>query len=123
MPRPPAVRSTVAALAAFVALQGVAWAEPVSLKQRDAVQAYLAPSLVLPGTAIWQFEPLKDYVSGQKLVCGKVNYQSAQQTYLGYHQFFAALDGDRVTVAQIDNPAQDPSGKLRAKLDLFCGKG
>ena len=108
---------------AILALPACAWAEPVPLKQQDAVESYLAPGLVLPSTALWQFEPLKDYVSGQKLVCGKVNYQSSRHTYLGYHQFYAALDGDRVTVAQIDNPVEDPSGKLRAKLDLLCGKG
>ncbi len=122
MPTRLAVQCAAAILAAYPALPGPAQAEPVSLKQRDAVEAYLAPGLVLPNTAIWQFAPLKDYVSGQKLVCGKVNFQSARQTYLGYHQFYAALDGDRVTVAQIDNPVQDPSGRLRAKLDLLCGK-
>ena len=116
----PAARSTAVLI---LALAGPAWADPVSLQQQDAVEAYLAPGLVLPSTALWQFEPLKDYVSGQKLVCGKVNFQSSRHTYLGYHQFYAALDGERVTVAQIDNPVEDPSGKLRAKLDLLCGKG
>ncbi len=120
MPRLPA--AWPCALAILLAPLGRASSEPVPLKQQDAVEAYLAPGLVRPSTALWEFEPLKDYVSGQKLVCGKVNFQSSRHTYLGYHQFYAALDGDRVTVAQIDNAVEDPSGKLRAKLDLLCGK-
>ena len=122
MPMLPAARRAATA-AIVLAMPVAARAEPVSLKQRDAVEAFLAPGMVRPSMALWQFEPLKDYVSGQKLVCGKVNFQSSRQIYLGYHQFYAALDGDRVTSAQIDNATQDPSGKLRAKLDLLCGKG
>ena len=123
MPILPAVRSAATTLSLVLVVPVAARAEPASLKQRDAVEAYLAPSLVRPSTALWQFELLKDYAGGEKFVCGKVNFQSSRQTYLGYHQFYAVLDGDRVTSAQIDNTAQDPSGKLRAKLDLLCGKG
>lgn len=82
----------------------------------------MAPAMVLPETAIWQFAPIKPYLGSQRLACGAVNYQSAMRRYMGFHRFYAILDDDRVILAQIQNDGQDPAGRLRNKLDFLCGK-
>ncbi len=97
-------------------------AEPPSIRQQDAIEDYLSPNFVLPQTSVWRFADVKPYIGGQVLVCGKVNFQSAMQRYLGFHRFYAALDHDRVVLAQIESPVDDPSGRLSEKLDLLCGK-
>jgi hypothetical protein len=91
-------------------------------RQRDLVEEALAPNLVLPQTAMWQFAALKPYVDGARLICGWVNYQSLMRRYVGIRRFYAILDEDRVTLAQIEDDQSDPSGRLHGKLDMLCGK-
>jgi hypothetical protein len=87
----------------------------------DVVEDYLAPTLVLPETAEWSFDPLKPYLSGQTLVCGWVDYQSSARQYVGKHRFYAILDGSRVTAAQIYDRAEDNAGNIAKKFVAICG--
>ncbi len=114
-----------AAFAAFVGLlapTGPTSAEEATIKQRDAIEDYMAPNFVLPESSIWRFSAIKPYIGGKKLVCGEVNFQSAMRQYVGFHRFYVTLDDNRVVLAQIENKNADPSGKLAARLDLLCGK-
>ena len=109
-------------LAALLAWPALCRAQPPTLQERDAIEDFLLFNFVYPQTSIWQFGDTKPYIGSQTLVCGKVNFQSAMRSYGGFKRFYAALDHGRVTVAQIDNPYEDVSGRLAAKLDLLCGK-
>jgi hypothetical protein len=109
-------------LAATAAAAMPAGAQELTLHQRDLVEDAMAPKMVLPETAIWEFGPFKPYLGTTKLVCGRVNYQSAMRQYVGFHRFYALMDGEDVTLIQIQDDPTDPSGKLRAKLDFLCGK-
>ncbi len=109
-------------LAAALACPARGSAEPPTVQQQDTVEDYLVPNFVLPQTSIWRFADVKPYVGGQTLICGKVNFQSAMRRYQGFHRFYAVLTNGRVTLAQIDNPDEDVSGRLGEKLDLLCGK-
>lgn len=105
----------------FAALPLLGQAEDSSLHQRDLVIAKLDNQLVIPETALWRWAPLKPYLGSVKLVCGEVNYESSTRKYQGYHRFYALVDSDRVTLAQIEDARQDPSGRLKEKLDDLCG--
>ena len=94
----------------------------VSLHERDLIEESLAHYLVLPGTALWRFSGKKPYLGSTQLVCGSVNYQSSVRKYVGYHRFYALLDDGRVTLSQIEDRFEDPSGRLGDKLDFLCGK-
>ena len=109
-----------AGLAALMA--GPVRAEELTAHERDLVQEWLAPNMVLPNMALWQFGPFKPYVGSARLVCGTVNFQSAMRRYVGSHRFYAILDDGRVTLAQIQDDQQDTSGRLHKKLDFLCGK-
>ena len=97
-------------------------ANEVSLHERDLIEESLAHYLVLPGTALWRFAGKKPYLGSTQLVCGSVNYQSSVRKYVGYHRFYALLDGGHVTLSQIEDRFEDPSGRLGDKLDYLCGK-
>jgi hypothetical protein len=114
------------ALALAVALllgvtASAAQAQDLTPHLRDAIEDALAPDLVFPETANWRFDPIKPYLGTQKLVCGWVDYQSAERKYVGAHRFYAILDGATVTKAQINDPSEDISGSLASKLKLLCG--
>ena len=129
MPALPSLRLVVSTILAL-ACSGIlacgatqAATDEPTLPQRDAVEEWLSGNMVLPETALWKFEPVKPYLGSGKLLCGAVNYQSLMRRYVGYHRFYAIMYDDRVTLAQIENPGEDPSGRLHAKLELLCGKG
>ena len=94
----------------------------VSLHERDLIEDSLAKYLVMPETALWRFTPKKPYLGSTKLVCGTVDYQTSLHKYVGYHRFYALLDDGRVTLSQIEDKFEDPSGRLADKLDFLCGK-
>ena len=110
-------------LAASFACPIDGWAEPPTVQQQDLIEDHFIPNFVLPQTSIWRFSDVRPYIDGQTLICGKVNFQSAMRRYVGFQRFFAAIDHDQIILAQLENPDEDPSGKLAAKLDLLCGKG
>ena len=101
---------------------GSAMADEVSVEVRDRVEEALSGTFMQPQTAIWRFDSDKPYVSGKRIVCGAVNFQSAQQMYVGYYQFYAIVTDGKVLVAQIADPVSDVSGKLAETLRQFCGK-
>ncbi len=96
-------------------------AEEVSTPVQDQIEAKLSDGFLIPQTTIWHFDGDKPYVGGERVVCGWVNFQSAQQTYVGYHQFYAIVSDNTVTLTQIDDPVSDTSGELAAKLKSLCG--
>ena len=98
------------------------FAEEVSLGVRDGIEDKLSPAFLSPQTTLWRFDSEKPYVSGKRVVCGWVNFQSAQQTYVGYHQFYAMILDGQVILAQIDDPVSDTSGELAVKLKALCGE-
>ncbi len=100
---------------------GQAAAEEVSSQIRDQVEEKLSDAFLAPQTTIWQFDAELPYVSGERVVCGWVNFQSAQQKYVGFHQFYAIVSAGQVTLAQIDDPVSDISGQLADKLKTLCG--
>ena len=106
---------------AMLAGQGRAVAGEVGTPVRDLIEEKLSDAFLAPQTTIWHFDEERPYISGERIVCGWVNFQSAQQTYVGFHQFYAILIKDDVTLAQIDDPVSDASGELAAKLKLLCG--
>ena len=113
-----------ACVVGFPALAGTlraAAADEVSVAVRDRIEENLSGAFILPQTTVWRFDEEKAYVSGERVVCGWVNFQSAQQRYVGYHQFYAIMNDGQVDLAQIDDPVSDTSGKLAGKLKLLCG--
>ncbi len=96
--------------------------DEVTLPERDLIEASLAKYLVRPATAMWRFTPKKPYLGTTRLVCGQVNYETSERRYVGYHRFYALLDQGRVTLSQIEDKFEDPSGRLADKLDFLCGK-
>lgn len=118
-----AMRLWLLACAAALTIQtAFAAASDVDQPTRDRVEESLASVFVRPQTAIWRFDDYKPYVDGDHVVCGAVNFQSAQQHYLGFHQFYAIIHDHGVTLAQIADPMADTSGKLSEKLMELCGK-
>jgi hypothetical protein len=97
--------------------------QELTQQQRDMIADAMAPQLVLPETAQYRFDAPKPYVDGASVVCGQVNYQSAGRVYTGFHNFYAILQNGAVTLAQIDAPDEDATGKLRLKLKVLCGRG
>ncbi len=93
----------------------------VSLPMQDAIEDKLSGAFISPQTAIWHFDADVPYISGERLVCGWVNFESAQQKYVGYHQFYAITFSGAVTLVQMDDPVSDTSGQLAAKLKSLCG--
>ena len=106
---------------AWAGLCGPAAADEVSTDLRDQVTEKLSDAFLAPQTTMWKFDAELPYVSGKRVVCGWVNFQSAQQTYVGYHQFYAIISDGQVTVAQIDDPVSDVSGQLASTLKALCG--
>ncbi len=104
------------------AVPQAAHAAEVDQDVRDKVEDSLAGVFVRPQTTIWRFDEYKPYVDGDHVVCGWANFESAQQSYVGYHQFYAIMHDGAVTLAQIADPLSDTSGKLAEKLDELCGK-
>lgn len=96
--------------------------KPPTQQQRDAIEAKLSLFMVLPETTIWRFAPVKPYLGDQVLVCGQVNFQAASRKYIGFRRFYATLDDNRVTLAQLEDQITDPSGRMHQKIDLLCGK-
>ncbi len=107
--------------AVLAGLSGRAAADEVSIGVRDGIEEKLSPAFLAPQTTLWRFDSEKPYVSGKQVVCGWVNFQSAQQTYVGYHQFYAMILNGQVILAQIDDPVSDTSGQLAATLKTLCG--
>jgi len=96
--------------------------EALSQHLRDLIEDYLAPTLVLPETAEWSYDPVKPFVGGQTLVCGWVNYQSSVRKYVGMHRFYAILQGNTVNDAEIYDPAEDNAGNIAKKFVTICGR-
>ena len=113
----------VAALVWMSALAAVAGAETPGTVLQDRVEDALSQNFVRPETAIWRFEDMKSYTGGEAVVCGSVNYESSAHKYLGFHRFYAIVDGSKVTLAQVSDPTQDTSGRLEEKLHVLCDKG
>ncbi len=107
--------------AAMMTGAAAARADEVPAAVRDLVTEKLAATFLQPQTTLWRWDSDNPYVGSERVVCGMVNFQSAQQRYTGYHQFYAIIDGDAVVLTQIDNPVYDTSGKLRDKLTQLCG--
>ncbi len=102
-------------------LPGGAAAGEVTTETRDRIEEKLSDAFLAPQTTLWQFDAELPYVSGERVVCGWVNFQSAQQKYVGFHQFYAIVANGLVTLAQIDDPVSDTSGELANKLSTLCG--
>ncbi len=105
----------------FAGVPAGAAAGEVATEIRDRIEEKLSPAFLLPQTTLWQFDAELPFVGGEHVVCGWVNFQSAQQKYVGFHQFYAILSGGAVTLAQIDDPVSDTSGELADKLKTLCG--
>ncbi len=103
------------------ACAGAARADDVPVALQDTVEAAMALNFIRPQTTVWRFDGVKPYVLGDRVVCGYVNFQTASAHYLGYHQFYAVIHEGTVALAQIDDPANDSSGQLAAKLRQLCG--
>jgi hypothetical protein len=121
--------SLAAALAACLALAWPARADPppgtesVPLDIRDAVEAAIAVHLVLPETARWTFEFMAPYITGGKVVCGRVDYQSAMRTYVGAKRFYAVVKHGVVTLSQLqDPPFIDTTGAEARDFALLCDR-
>ncbi len=108
--------------AAIVGWSGRAVADEVTLQMRDQIEDRLSSAFIAPQTAIWHFDADLPYVGAERVVCGWVNFQSAQQKYVGFHQFYAIFSSGQITVSQIEDPVSDTSGELAEKLKAFCGK-
>ena len=85
------------------------------------VESAFAPQLVLPATAMWRFEYMKPYGSGQ-IVCGHVNFQRSTRQYIGFLGFYAVVRHGRVGISGIEaeNAMQDPTGSIKFAYDSMC---
>jgi hypothetical protein len=108
-------------LPALAATSPGAGASPVPLDIRDKVEEYFRQGFVLPQTNIWRFDSMKPYVSGDQVVCGWVNFQSAAQVFVGFHQFYAIIHQGEISLAQMSDPGEDTTGARADKLALLCG--
>ncbi len=107
--------------AMFAWVPGPASADEVAVPVQDRIEEKLSSTFFSPQTTLWHFDTEKAYVNGERTVCGWVNFQSAQQTYVGYHQFYAIIDHGEVRLAQIEDPVSDTTGVLASKLKSLCG--
>jgi hypothetical protein len=90
---------------------------------QDLIEAEISPQLVLPQTALWQFDFKAPYSEGGELVCGRVNYQSAMRKYLGPQRFYAIIKNGAVQRVQLqDPPYVDPTGAEAERFRLFCDR-
>jgi hypothetical protein len=97
--------------------------ESVPLPIRDAVEAAIAVHLVLPETAKWTFEFMTPYITGGKVVCGRVDYQSAMRQYVGPKRFYAVVKHGVVTLSQLqDPPFIDTTGAEARDFALLCDR-
>jgi len=97
--------------------------EKVPLDIRDLVEAEIAPHLVLPETAKWDFEFMAPYITGGKVVCGRVDYQSAMRRYVGPKRFYAIIKHGAVSVSQLqDPPFLDSTGAEARDFALLCDR-
>lgn len=110
----------IVALLLLTAIAVPAVAETVAPTLRDTIEDTMSTNFVRPQTTIWRFDAMKPYLGDEQVVCGWVNYESAAQKYLGFHQFYAIVSNGAVTLSQIGDPTQDPSGKLAEKLKALC---
>ncbi len=100
-----------------------AGAGSVPLETQDLVEAAISPQLVLPQTALWEFDFRVPYSEGGELVCGRVNYQSAMRKYLGPQRFYAIIQGGVVKRSQLqDPPYVDPTGAEAERFRLLCDR-
>ena len=106
---------------AMCACAAPALADDVPVALQDTVEAAVGTNFIRPQTTVWRFDGVKPYVLGDRVVCGYVNFQSAGAHYLGFHQFYAIIHEDAVSLAQIADPDTDASGQLAAKLRQLCG--
>jgi hypothetical protein len=96
-------------------------ADSIPLETRDLVQAAISVHLVLPQTARWEFLFMTPYAGGGKLVCGRVNFQSAERRYVGPIRFYAIVASGRVTRSQLQDPPNiDTTGGEERTFDLLC---
>ncbi len=97
--------------------------EPVPMEVRDMVEDNISKHLVLPETAEWRFSFMAPYAGGGKVVCGQVNYQSAQRKYVGYQSFYAIIRDNAVGLSQLKDPDWfDASGQEAKKFELLCDR-
>ncbi len=105
------------------AAAGVDTDEKVPMEIRDIIEDAISPKLVLPETARWDFQSISPYPGGDKVVCGRVDYQSSARQYVGYHRFYAVMDGTTISTLQLqDPPTTDVSGQQAAKFRMLCDK-
>ncbi len=107
---------------AAAGLSGQAAADEVSPQIREQIEEKLSDAFLAPQTTLYRFDADMAYVSGKRVVCGWVNFQSAGQKYVGYHQFYAIISAGQVILTQVDDPVSDTTGELAAKLKTLCGK-
>ncbi len=94
---------------------------PVSQPVRDLVEAEIGKDFVLPQTTQWRFDYTLPYAGGSgDVVCGSVNYQSAQRKYVGWHVFYAIVDRNTVKLNQVVDPSFDTTGQIAARFRLLC---
>jgi len=97
--------------------------DTVPMDIRDIIEDAISPKLVLPETARWDFQSIAPYPGGDKVVCGRVDYQSSARQYVGFHRFYAVMDGTRINTLQLeDPPTTDVSGQQAAKFRMLCDK-
>ncbi len=113
-----AVRLWVAGVAGLACM--AASGEPVPQDVRDKVEAAFHARFLRPETNIWRFDAMRPYLGSDKVVCGFVNFQSAAQRYVGFHQFYAIIHQGEVQLSQFEDVREDSSGALLIKLKTLC---
>jgi hypothetical protein len=114
-------RAILACIMASACLLAARAAE-VPTELRDRVAEAMAGDFVRPQTTIYRFDSVRPYSGGDDVVCGAVNYESSEQKYVGFHDFYAMIHDGKVILHQTDDPGVDTSGALRDKLNAICPK-
>jgi hypothetical protein len=117
----PFLLAWLASLPVLAASLPSAGPNPVPIDIRDKIEEYFRPEFILPQTNIWRFDSIKPFISGDQVVCGWVNFQSAAQLFVGYRQFYAIVHQGDISLAQMSDVAEDTSGARASKLALLCG--
>jgi hypothetical protein len=110
------------AFAAVLFAGSAAMANPVPSKTQRLLEAFFAPQLPLPDTAIWRFELIKPYMGGGDIVCGAVNFQRSTRVYIGFLGFYAVVRHGKVGIngLQAEHAQQDPTGAFKFAYETLC---
>lgn len=119
------MRLALSAVALLLVAAAPPPSDPVPPALQDVIIAKISTTLVLPASAIWQFDRSQPYALGGTLVCGRVNYQISTRRYVGMSPFYAVVNDGKVSEWALVSTEYklDPTGATTLAYKQHCDSG